>query len=195
MLVVVVADVVPVAASVLIVALVLRNWQEEVPDKIENLPHKLAHSRLIDEEALSLLHNLGPKQELTRKWILINCIWYILSLSILCRNRTQSSQRSLFIASRTHAHINIQIHTVFFPSNNTKCIKCKPKGKEGPTPIFFLLQPDLLWLHSFFSSQSSFFRYQPFENWWIYPFYPRRPLVKFCIMLRAYFQEEVCYVV
>merc|ERR1719458_1306675 len=69
---------------------------------------------------------------------------YILSLSILCRNRTQSSQRSLFIASSTHAHINIQIHTVFFPSNNTKCIKCKPKGKEGPTPIFFLLQPDLL---------------------------------------------------
>jgi len=39
-----------------------------VPDKIENLPHKLAHGRLIDEEALSLLHNLGPKQELTRKW-------------------------------------------------------------------------------------------------------------------------------
>lgn len=168
MLVVVVADVVPVAASVLIVALVLRNWQE-VPDKIENLPHKLAHDRLIDEEALSLLHNLGPKQELTRKWNLINCIWYILSLSILCRNRTQSSQRSLFIASRTHAHINIQIHTVFFPSNNTKCIKCKPKGKEGPTPIFSLLQPDLLWLHSFFSSQSSIFRYQPFENWRIYP--------------------------
>merc|ERR1719458_411965 len=113
---------------------------------------------------------------------------YILSLSILCRNRTQSSQRSLFIASRTHAHINIQIHTVFFPSNNTKCIRCKPKGKEGPTQIFFDYIPSSA--ASLLSSGTNRLKIDEFT-----PFNPRRPLVKLCIMLRAYFQEEVCYVV
>jgi len=109
MLVVVVADVVPVAASVLIVALVLRNWQEEVPDKIENLPHKLAHSRLIDEEALSLLHNLGPKQELTRKWKLdkLHLIYPKFEYPLSEQNTVISTFSFHRIThTRTHKHTN-----------------------------------------------------------------------------------------